>query len=194
VDHQLDTMDENLDLKELEKKLRLLKPRDMKLVEANDVLLKPITFILFEVIQRKKFNNIKKINSEMFYFPIEEKIIKDSLSLLVELKMISVDTDGNFLHNCSSVTTKNDVPSQYVRNYHKDMAKYSIEIIDIIPPELREFQNLVVNVNKADLMKAKQLIRTFKDDFAKLMTETSHVQNRDATYTLNINFLPVIKE
>jgi uncharacterized protein (TIGR02147 family) len=194
VDHHLDTIDENLDVKELEKKLRLLKPRQMKIVEANEVLIRPITLILFEFVQRKKFKNIKHINPQVFYMEIEESQIRESLQLLVDLKMITVDSEG-YIHRISdSINTKNDIPSQYVRNYHKQMAGYASNVIEKVEPEHREFQNLILNINKYDLKKSKQLIRSFLDDFTRQMSQESNVEDRDATYTLNINFFPIVKE
>ena len=191
VDHHLDSMDEDLNIADLEKKLSVLKPLEIKRVEFDEILARPLTMILFIMVERNDLKNIKKINPDIFHIKYDEKVIKESLAYLVEMNIISVDGEGNITKLVESLMSANDVPNVLVRKYHKEVAGYAANLVDDIESAQREFQSFMININSADMPKAKELIRTFMSDFANQI----NVQppEMDSTYCLNVQFFPTIR-
>ena len=65
-------------------------------------------------------------------------------------------------------------------------AKQAIRLIAV---EDREFSASVITMNAANILKAKELIREFKDQFAQLMEEESG----DGTYQIQLQFFPLTR-
>ncbi len=194
VDHHLDSSVDTLDVQELEKKLFLLKPREIKVVDVDDIITRPLTILLFMMIERKILKNIKNISPAIFMINYEEKLICESFQYLVDFKLISVDGEGNITKLVRAITSNNDIPNKYKNNYHKQISQIAAEVIDEIDPSNREFQNLIFNIKKSNLPKAKMLIRTFLDDFFMAMNDDVSLDTMDGTYSLNIQFFPLLKD
>ncbi len=192
VDYHLDTIDEDLDIEELENKLFALKPLRVEEVEFDEVIARPLTMILFVLLSRSGFKNIKFITPNLFLNEYSAEEISSSFKYLLDHHYIEMDREGNITHVVDFLMSKNDIPNQLIRNYHKEVSQYAINLIDKIEPEKREFQSYVINIDEATLPKAKELIRTFMSDFARLLDQASD-QKKNATYNLNMQFFPIVR-
>jgi uncharacterized protein (TIGR02147 family) len=175
----------------LKKKLSVLKPLEVKRVAFDKILAKPLTMILFIMVERSDLNNVKKITPDIFINKYDDNTIKESLNYLKEMNLISIDAEGNIVKLIDSLMSTNDIPSALIRQYHKDIMQDATHVIDDIDSSLREFQSYIININSTDMRKAKDLIRTFMSDFAKQMSDGK--AEIDSTYSLNIQFFPTVR-
>lgn len=117
---------------------------------------------------------------------IEEKEIQHMLNTFERMHLMSRHGD-HYLAPKMSTTTTQDVLSEAIRKFQKEMLQFHSSQIDHIPMELREIQTMILPLPKAKLKKAKLSIRKFLNDFeGKYGTP-----NTSDIYSLSIQLSPV---
>ena len=177
---------------DLKKNLRQLKPLEIKHIEFNEITARPLTMIIFEMMNRADIKNISQIKPEIFYHKYSQEMINESLQYLNRSGHITIGSKGELERLLPHLMSSNDIPSEYIKNYHKEVSSYVPGTIDITDVALREFQSYAININKSDLDKAKELIRNFLHEFAGQMEASSKDSN--STYNLNLQFFPLLKD
>ncbi|MFY7994304.1 MAG: TIGR02147 family protein [Bacteriovoracaceae bacterium] len=177
---------------DLKKNLHQLKPLEIKHVAFNHIMSRPLTMIIFELINRKDIQTVSQVNPSLFYQNYSQEMISESLNYLSQSGHITIDKDGTIERLLPHLMSSNDIPSQHIKNYHKEVSSYASSTIDIVDVSLREYQSYAINIRKKDITKAKELIRDFVHEFARLMESSSH--ELDATYNLNLQFFPLLKD
>ena len=177
---------------DLKKNLQQLKPLEIKHVAFNDIMSRPLTMVIFEMINRKDIKNVVQVSPSLFYQNYSHEMISESLHYLCQSGHIRIDENGMFERLLPHLMSSNDIPSQHIKNYHKEVSSYASTTIDIVDVSLREYQSYAINIRKKDITKAKELIRDFVHEFARLMESSSN--ELDATYNLNLQFFPLLKD
>lgn len=85
------------------------------------------------------------------------------------------------------IRTQADIPSQLVRNYHKQNLQLAAQKIDLVDIELREYNSMTLPINPRKLKAAKKMIRSFTENFTE---EMSRGKNSEV-YNLCIQFFPL---
>lgn len=179
------------EIEELRNKLEEIKPLDMKHIDFDEVTSHPITMILFEMIGRDDIRSIKDITPDLFTIEVTQKQINLSLMYLIEAKHIAIGEDSKLFKLVPHLMAPNDIPNQHLRNYHKQVSRFASETIDLIDIHSREYQSYAINLRKEDIPQAKELIRNFMSDFARLMEAVP--EKSDSTYNLNLHLFPLTK-
>ncbi|MFZ4715080.1 MAG: TIGR02147 family protein [Bacteriovoracaceae bacterium] len=177
---------------DLKKNLHTLKPLNIKHIEFNEINSRPLTMIVFEMIGRPDIKYVTQICPEIFYHKYSMEKIQESLNYLNQSGHITIGPEGELSRLLPHLMSSNDIPNEYIRNYHKEVSTFVSSTIDITSVSEREFQSYAININKAELPKAKELIRNFMHDFARQMENTPSDPN--STYNLNLQFFPLIKD
>ncbi len=112
--------------------------------------------------------------------------VLNSLQVLTDLELITRD-DGKIQRTFRRLTTTVDIPSQALRNSLKEDIKKSIEVIDKVNPELRDYSSLTMAINPAHLPKAKKLIEGFQDRVSLLLEEGPKTE----VYNLSLQLFPM---
>ena len=123
--------------------------------------------------------------------PLKAKNIKDSLHLLEELKLISINSDGSASTKKEDVTSGDEVKSlAVIRFHHKfmDLAKNSIAETT---EAFREIDSLTFCISRADVGEYKKEIRSFLRKINKLSKQKG---KHDEVYQLNLQFFPLTKK
>lgn len=179
------------DLSEALIQLDRIKPLDIHFFEFDADFSNPLTMIVFELIGRQKVVSIDDLYQLEFMKSYRRQEISNSLESLMKSEMIQINAEKKIEQNHHYIMATNDVPSEHVRQYHKEASQLAQMAIDCFPVDLREYQSLVLNINSRKMKVAKQMLRSFLSDFAKAMEEEE--KNYDQTYNINIQFFPVIR-
>lgn len=116
---------------------------------------------------------------------LEKGIVLTALERLTRLGLIQ-KINGQYQRLSPNFGTQVDVPSQAVRNYHKQVLAEAANKLDSVPVERREYLAITIPVSSAHLEKFKQHIRSFRDEFIN----EANTQSADEVYQLNIQLFP----
>jgi len=171
-------------------------PRKDKIVfeeiEHYEMIKNPLHFFLLEMIElENQILPIEKIK-EQLCFPYSLAEIKRALETLMRLGLITEFSPGKYQKTENHFYTKNDIPSMAIREHHKEMANLSKIAIDTQDVSEREFNATTFNIDPADLPRAKELIREFREKFMSELSQTP--QKNKSTYQFNMNFFAVTKK
>ncbi|MDH4468906.1 MAG: TIGR02147 family protein [Bacteriovoracaceae bacterium] len=180
------------EIDQLKIKLSELIPLEVIRMEFDQQTAKPATMIIFEMLGRHDIQSISDLTKRKFLIPITEEEINLCLNFLKNSKHIEIDESGHIERKVNHLMSFNDVPSSFIRDYHRTVAKYAHDIINDVSVNLREFQSFAINIDQKEIPQAKELIRNFINDFAKIMEK--HEGKELSTYNFNIQFFPITKE
>lgn len=176
---------------DLKSKLNELKPIKIKSIDFNEVTSRPLTMILFEIIGRSNINNVNQLKPDAFINCYSQIEIKQSLTYLMESGHISISSKGELKRFVDHLMAPNDVPSQHVRAYHKEVSAYVPRVLEEVSINQREFQSFAINICLDDMPKAKELIREFVHDFARQLE--APIEKLNSTYNLSLQLFPLSK-
>lgn len=143
-----------------------------------------------EMLRLKDFQEDPKWISKRLAFSLSEDQIKKTLNILEQQGLICRDSDGKLSVGEGSLQTGNDKVSEAIQSYHTQMlenAKLALTTQHILE---REFNAETITINQSRIPEAKELIRKFKSDFARMFEETEG----DQTYQMQIQFFSLTKE
>lgn len=107
-----------------------------------------------------------------------------AIDRLVSLSLLKKDSAGLYRATCLRMTTKDDVATRGVREYHKQCAILASEKITEQNRHERELQSLAIAIPSTKLPQAKELIRKFRAQFSAAMGS----EHADQVYQLNLHF------
>ncbi|MFL5814745.1 MAG: TIGR02147 family protein [Bdellovibrionia bacterium] len=112
--------------------------------------------------------------------------VRSALERLKSLGLIRFEKEGRFVPTQSQVTTQDDVASQGVRNYYKQVSDLAKEAVERQTVEQREFQGFAFAVARHKIPLAKEMIRKFRAQFLKAMESDVPENGYDDVYQMNI--------
>ncbi|MGE3260163.1 MAG: DUF4423 domain-containing protein [Bacteriovoracia bacterium] len=112
-----------------------------------------------------------------------------ALERLVRMELLEVSR-GRLRRTSKPLSTTNDIPSNAIRNHHRQNLKRAELALENVAVERREFFTKTAAVNTKNLPKAKAAIRRFQDELIGLLENG----DADEVYTLGIQLFPVILE
>ena len=142
------------------------------------------------MLRLKDFQEDPKWISKRLAFSLSEDQIKKTLNILEQQGLICRNSDGKLSVGEGSLQTGNDKVSEAIQSYQTQMlenAKLELTTQHILE---REFNAETITINQSRIPEAKELIRKFKSDFARMFEETEG----DRTYQMQIQFFSLTKE
>ncbi|MBY0370458.1 DUF4423 domain-containing protein [bacterium] len=92
--------------------------------------------------------------------------IRKALATMLRLGVLTRDASGRLTRTKSQLTTVSDVPMQASREHHRQMLGHAASALEH-PVEEREFGAMTFQMRRQDLPKAKQLIRSFREQISR---------------------------
>ena len=135
-----------------------------------------------------KTNCTRKNLKSYFIEDVSQDLIEQSIDKLLQLGLLSEDTEGRLHRLYNHESSRNDQPMQSVRNYYRQVFDIGKKRVDF-PVDEREFQTALLAIKRDQLPVIKDLIRSFKAKLAEL----SQVKEGEQVYHLNIQFFPMSK-
>ncbi|MGZ3774237.1 MAG: TIGR02147 family protein [Pseudobdellovibrionaceae bacterium] len=127
--------------------------------------------------------------SEEFLFKVTSREIVTAIKTLLELGLLVRNAKGYLCLAEGRLNTTNDISNEAIKRYHEQMLENAKGAIRIVPPGEREITSTTLVMRSANIEKAKELIRDFKNNFEKLMEEDSG----DRVFQIQIQLFPLTK-
>lgn len=143
-----------------------------------------------EMLRLKDFQEDPQWIAKRLAFSVSEEQIKKTLHILLQQGMIVRDAEGKLQIGEGSLQTRNDKVSEAIQSYHNQMLEKAKEALLTQHILEREFTAETITINQSQIPEAKELIRKFKADFARLFEEAQG----DQTYQMQIQFFSLTKE
>ncbi|WP_408096744.1 TIGR02147 family protein [Peredibacter sp. HCB2-198] len=116
------------------------------------------------------------------------EIVEDSLSKLLSFELIEKRED-RFTPTHKNITTTHEIPSEVIREGHRQVIMQSLDSLEMDPTELRDITSITLPVNVANLPKAKELARDFRRKIATLLEEGDKTE----VYNICVQIVPVTR-
>ncbi len=120
--------------------------------------------------------------------PISASVAKESVELLINLKMLTRHPDGTLRATDHFVTTGEKWKSAAVVGFQKETMRLAAESIDRHASELRDISTLTVGVSVKDLPEIKDRLRELRQSILNMKTENEKV---DCIYQINMQVFPL---
>lgn len=176
------------------KQLEQLSPQisNKTTVDEYRSLAEPIYGFILELTELKNFKTDPYWIQDRLRVRYDLFTISDAIQRLIKLNLLKVEeSPRRFYKTYRNITTENDVLDWAAREFHQEISRLAGLAVQEQPLETREFQSFTFNLKKKDLMKAKNKIRKFIDNF--LAEFESPPGQGDETYQLNVQLFAVTR-
>lgn len=113
----------------------------------------------------------------------------DSLQLLQDLDLISIDAEGNTTQTAATVSTGPELQSHLVRQYHQVSIPQGLTALARVPREKRQVSALTLCLNEDQFQEVKKKIEAFQAELLQLEKNRKGTAP-DRVMQLNMQFFP----
>ena len=96
----------------------------------------------------------------------------------------------SFVRCTNSLKTTEDIPSKTLVKAHKEILNQSIEKLDSVPLQERDYSTITIAANSKKITEAKIIIREFRQKIMKLLSEG----NKDEVFQIGIQMYPLTQK
>lgn len=142
---------------------------------------------LLEMIRLPGFVPTYENTKRLLRAPISEEIFGACLQDLLRTGLIRKTARGYQVVN-KNLVTSDAVPSQCIRDYHRQVIGQALKSLEGIIPAEREFNATTVAISKSDVPKLKAEIKRFRD---LVLEMAGRAKDADSVYQLNVQLFPL---
>lgn len=114
--------------------------------------------------------------------------VKEAVNNLIQVGMVQRSADQRSLHVVPDFfLSTEDIPSEAIREYHKQILMKSIEALETVPVEKREISGVGVAMDPEELPALKKDIAAFQE----MIIEKYYSKNATTVYHLEVACLPL---
>lgn len=158
-----------------------LKPEELTLVS------KWYYYAIINLMSLKSFNFSSSSIAKSLGITVLQA--EEAINTLLDFNILLKSNKGLSL-NKSDISTSTDIPSQAIKNFHTQIsfiAKKSLESVEI---KKRDFTNMMMPTNSANLKLAKIEIAKFRRKMCRLLEKGDKTE----VYNLSIQLFPITRE
>lgn len=116
---------------------------------------------------------------------IDPSVCGEALERLRRLGLMELK-NGEWKRTARPLETPTDIPSQAIRNFHRQTIARAVESMEESPLDERDITSIMLVTDKAKLEEAKRRIRLFRKELAEFLD----AEGGDEVYSLNIQLFP----
>ena len=120
--------------------------------------------------------------------PITLKEAKQSLKLLLDLKLIEQDAQGTYHALGLNLTTGKEWRSVAITQYQREMIRMAEESLERFRKEERDISTLTLNIPESAVSEIRDLASEFRESVKQLVNSYS---NTDRVYQMNLQLFPL---
>ncbi len=144
-----------------------------------------IHMALLSLCETHDFDPAPEAIARRFGGRVSSTEVRAAIERLRSLELITFNaSNGSFKPSQHQVCTPDDVASQGVRKYHKEVMRLAHDALERVPLNQREFQSFAISIPAAKASLAKEMIRKFRQQFGKAMGS----EPGDEVYQFNLQF------
>jgi uncharacterized protein (TIGR02147 family) len=121
---------------------------------------------------------------------ITPQAAKRAVDDLIELGLIQRKSDGRLYQVDTDITTGNEVTSQALANYHREMIKKGAESIERFRREMRDVSAVTVAVSPESIKTIKEMVQRFRKEIVEFSLKTGHPS---IIYQVNFQIFPITR-
>jgi len=163
------------------------------LIKNKKILINPDQYVYFknwnlpllrELISLKDFKmNIAWINKKL-KVQLNKDQIQEAFEVLQRLGFISKEND-HWIQTQEHLTTGEEITSEMIYNYHKEMLKLSQEALDFDVDD-RDISAITMSLTSSQFKKLKQKIIAFREEIQQDLQETTHKEDQIAQLNIQL--------
>jgi len=138
---------------------------------------------ILNLTKLKSFKHDPKWMSKRLGITVEECLL--AIDRLIRLNLLEI-IEKKYVRTKNSVSTPTDIPSEAIRNYHRQNINRAISSIENVAIEERDISSIMMPIDKSKLAEAKKMIRNFRRELALFL----EAEEGDQVYSLNIQLFP----
>lgn len=147
------------------------------------------------IANREHFAILNLMKTSNFHFDIEwmsrrlgfpEDVIQSAIQRMERLGLIRKE-NGQYLPVHRAVTTSHDIPSDTIKEHHRQNIRYTLDSLMNDHPSVRDITTITTATNPENIEKAKILIRKFRRKLVKILA----TGDKTEVYSLNIQLVPL---
>jgi uncharacterized protein (TIGR02147 family) len=144
-------------------------------------------FAILTLMRTKNFqSNTAWIASRL---GLSEAKVESAIARLVSIGTLERTADGKLTRNPQKFRTTDDVVDMSVRRSHAENMDLAKDALDQVSIHERDFTHVTLAVDPEKMSMAKELIRKFQDEFAKLVESG----NSTEVYRFSMQYFPLSK-
>jgi uncharacterized protein (TIGR02147 family) len=115
--------------------------------------------------------------------------INESLNKLIDLKLIEKTENGYRRIDTGLIESPTEIPSESLRNFHKQVMHKAIKAVDDQDTNRRSFSGMTMSINTKKLPEAKLKIQNFIKELSEFLED----DNRDEVYQLSVGLFSLFE-
>jgi uncharacterized protein (TIGR02147 family) len=119
---------------------------------------------------------------------ISEAVTGKAIKSLLDSGQL-IFTNGRYLQSMNETSTEMDKPNPALKRFHSEIIDRAKQSLTDDPPEKREFIGITLAFDSSDLQEAKEMIRTFQEEFCERFYRSA--KNRNSVYQLSTQLFPL---
>jgi uncharacterized protein (TIGR02147 family) len=139
---------------------------------------------IFNLISTKGFDHT--VSSIVSRLEISQLQAEGALNRLLDAGLV-VEEEGRFVPAYTNITTQNEVPSEVIREFHRQIIGRSVTSLQRDSVDSRSITSMVFPANVKNLAKAKKIIAEFNVRMAELMDKGDTTE----VYSLAVQLVPI---
>ncbi|MDG0818072.1 DUF4423 domain-containing protein [Bdellovibrio svalbardensis] len=120
------------------------------------------------------------------------RLVSSALKLLVDKGHLHLE-DGAYIATHAESSTLFDVPSEAIKNYHRQVMTVASKALQEQPVQQRDFLNMTLAFEADRAEEAQKVLRKFQQDFARQFYPQDS-NNKNSIYQLSIQFFRLDKK
>lgn len=109
----------------------------------------------------------------------------EAIERLIRLELLEIK-DKQYIRTPNSINTPSNLPSEAIKNFHRQNIQRAISSIDDTNIEDRDITSIMMPIDKKKLVEAKKMISNFRRELSIFLKE----EEGDHVYSLNIQLFP----
>lgn len=124
---------------------------------------------------------------------ISIKETKESIRLLLDLNLVSIDKNGIYKVTDQNITTGSEWSSIAISQYQQEMIRKAGEALERFPKKERNISTVTMNLPNDMLSIVEELTHNYRKSLIQLAnsSENEDISNSNRVYQLNIQFFPI---
>lgn len=109
----------------------------------------------------------------------------EAIERLIRLELLEIK-DKKFIRTPNNINTPSNLPSEAIKNFHRQNIQRAISSIDDTEVDERDITSIMMPIDKTKLAEAKKMITNFRRELSIFLKE----EQGDQVYSLNIQLFP----
>lgn len=158
--------------------------------EYNDYISNLLAITIREMVSIPGFFLNAKWIADNVIQTCQSKEIVEAIKLLLSLRLVKQDAQGNLVSSQSRLRTRPEVKCPNLHQMYHSLLGRAQEALVKVPSQERDFSALMISLSKEHISRVKDLIFSFRQELEGMINSLPK-DNGAEVYCINLNFFPM---